>query len=122
MNPLLIAGGITALVAGLTYKYGRPTSMNKGDAAAVGDRVDVPTAALPQGALPAAIPAGAGYIVITVQNVTADSLDGMITGFLISNEPRTETSLPIPVGPVRVPRSVVTNVSRTKQVAAPRPL
>lgn len=102
----VITAGAVALV--LTKR----TSAVIGENAKVGDTVDVPTASLPEGGLPAGIPQGVGYIVVTVQQVGQTMLAGPITGYVTTVDPRIMVPIPTPVGPVQVPKTSVTAVYR----------
>lgn len=112
---LLLAGvGGVALYA-LFHK----TPRFKGDVAERGDQVHVPVTSLPPGALPAAIPAGAGFVSVRVDQTAEDTLSGPITAFVIQESPvMQQIAIPTPIGPVLLPRSLVTTVVRGGKVIA----
>lgn len=107
----LFASVITAGAVALVMTKRQSTVI--GENAKVGDQVDVPTASLPEGGLPAAIPQGVGYIVVTVQQVGQTMLAGPITGYVTTVDPRIMVPLAVPVGPVQVPKAAVVQVTRS---------
>lgn len=80
-----------------------------GDAAKVEDDVQVPITSL--SGLPAAFPAGAGFVIIRVGATTSDQVSGFIIGTQINSEQPMAPTNP-PVGPVNVGRGLITGVFR----------
>lgn len=118
---MLLPLGLAAGVVGLLFAS-RTKARFIGDKAQVGDDVFVPITSLPPGSLPAAFPAGAGSVVVRVSAVDPKMAGpggvlgvvvGTITDYVIQEIPRImRLPLPTPVGPVRVPQSLITSVWR----------
>ena len=110
---LLLGAGVAGL--GL-YALMRKPARFIGDKAQIGDDAVIPVTRLPAGALPA-LPQGAGLINIRVNGTTDATVNGFVTSYIIQELPnRTQVTLPQPIGPIVIPRSGITSVSRNNQL------
>lgn len=112
--PIALGLGVAALVYG-----SRRVVRFIGDKAQPGDEVLVATSSIPPGSLPAAIPEGAGSLVVQVDDPgTKNDVDfvyGPIVAILTRSAagvPLGRIQFPAPVGPITVSRSTINGVTR----------